>query len=89
MESDSSLRGVVLDLDAFPGTGFATLERLGAALADLRAAGKTVVTHSEGLSQGLITLRASATSSTSIPKARSGCGALLASRCILGRRSTG
>ena len=52
VESDSSLRGVVLDLDAFPGTGFATLERLGAALADLRAAGKTVVTHSEGLSQG-------------------------------------
>ena len=42
----------MLDLDAFPGTGFATLERLGAALADLRAAGKTVVTHSEGLSQG-------------------------------------
>ena len=51
VETDSSLRGVVLDLDAFPGAGFATLERLGAALDALRAAGKTVVTHSEGLSQ--------------------------------------
>ncbi|MGA1217845.1 MAG: S49 family peptidase, partial [Pseudomonadales bacterium] len=51
VESDAALRGVVLDLDAFPGAGFATLERLGSALAALRAAGKTVVTHSEGLSQ--------------------------------------
>ena len=51
VESDAALKGVVLDLDAFPGAGFATLERLGEALAALRDAGKTVVTHSEGLSQ--------------------------------------
>lgn len=50
--ADPALKGVVLDLDSFPGAGFATLESLGAALDDLRAAGKTVVTHSEGLSQG-------------------------------------
>ena len=75
-------------ISTLPGTGFATLERLGAALADLRAAGKTVVTHSEGLSQGLIAASFS-DGSASIPKARSGCRALLASRCILGRRSTG
>ena len=49
---DPRIAGVVLELDAFPGAGFATLEALGEALLQVKAAGKRVVTRSEGLSQG-------------------------------------
>mgnify|MGYP001003155210 CR=1 FL=1 len=48
---DARIGGVVLELDAFPGAGFATLEALGEALLRVKAAGKRVVVRSEGLGQ--------------------------------------